>query len=125
MLALVGEKVPEFGIDIDILRTLTKDDASRIAALEQAKQLKYIWYREVKRRTNALVTALTADVLANVPSDALERYNALVVRQNAEWEAAYPPITAPVLMPSTVSADVFAVVEAEVRGHADEGKFDG
>lgn len=114
VLALVGQKVPEVVMDIDTLRTLPKDHADRTAALAQMQE----WLTTVDKRTNTMVAALTADVLANLPTGALARYDVLVASQNAEWEAAYPPVvTAPVLVPSAVSVDVSAGMAAVGESH--------
>lgn len=116
VLALVGQKVPEVVVDIDTLSVLPRDHTDRIATLAQVQG----WLAAVNTRTNAMVAALTADVLANLPAGTLARYDALVASQNAEWEAAYPTvITAPALMPSTVSEDVFGVEERNAKAAAE------
>lgn len=105
VLGLIGKKVPELTLDMADLRALPKGDASRVAALAQVKD----WLTQIRTGSNEMVAALQADVLTNLPLDALEKYNALVASQNAEWLAAgYLPVVAPVSVPAVVIDDLAA-----------------
>ena len=93
VLGLVGQKVSESALPTDhqkrALRVLP--EAYRRASLRNAKE----WLTEVRERTNALVSGLTADLLTHIPAEARTAYNQLVADQNAEWTAFMPPVVAP------------------------------
>ncbi len=94
VLGLVGQKVPEVALDMNTLRALPVGDASRTAALAQVQA----WLAEVGTRTNAMVSGLTADVLAHTPVGTITAYDQLVASQNAAWTAFMPPVVvAPVV----------------------------
>lgn len=86
VLGLVGKKVPDLTLDFDVLAALPKDNSQRVEALAQAKN----WFNAVVANTNEMVSGLVADISTHVPIDVVNRYNALVAVQNAEWKAAYP-----------------------------------
>ena len=95
VLGLVGQKVSESDLPTNkekqALRVLPEE--YRRASLRNARE----WLTEVRERTNALVSGLTADVLAHVPAEAMKAYDQLVTAQNAEWTAFMTPVvvTAP------------------------------
>lgn len=86
VLGLVGKKVPDITLDMEVLRALPKDAPERVEALLQVKT----WIDTIVANVNEMVTGLGADVLANTPEELIAEYDALVATQNIEWQTAYP-----------------------------------
>ena len=97
LLGFIGQKVPEYTDGPD--------------AGDKTQQVKD-WLTLVRTRSTAMVADFPADLLGVSAAEGA-RYDALVARQNAEWQAIVPPVAAPAAVVPVVDVQIVPVVATE------------